>query len=175
MPIGLKALAFLSGFILFAGITYVSGHLAAIAIPVSYFEYFGRQHRILALVIEEAFVIALPLFFLSVLWAYPWLRSMRAHRWKAALWCLAGLMIAQAILDVYLVRELMDVPLPEGGERVSLGTFVLGVIFPWDQPWAYLNVLAAPAGIVVAALMLGGGRRLRSGASSGSSAKMVSA
>ena len=175
MPIRQKALAFLSGFLLFAALTYVSGYLAAVVIPRSYFEYFGRQHLTLALVIEEAIVIALPLFLLSVAWAYLSLRPMRVQRSKAMLSCLAGLLVAQAAFDIYLLRAFIEMPVPDGGQKVPVLTFVFETIFPWSQPWAYLNVLAAPAGIVVASLLLGGNGQSRPSASTGSTETMLGA
>ena len=142
-------------------IVYVSGYLAAIAIPSAYFQYFGRQHLTLALTIEEAFVVALPLFLLAVGWTYPSLQPMRAHRWNAMLWCLVGLLAARTISGIYAVMAFIEMPVPEGATKYPVGAFALTLISPWNQPWAYLTTLAAPAGIVVAALLVGGGSQSR--------------
>ena len=55
------AIAFLSGTLLYyAAVVYVGGTLAAVAIPRSYFEFFGRQNLSFALALLSLVTWALP-------------------------------------------------------------------------------------------------------------------
>jgi len=163
--------AFVSGLLLSQVMVTVVGILAAIAIPPGYFQFFGA-HKTVALVILEGVTVAVPAFLLAFVWGCVTFRLTGLRRWKAAMPCLAAVILSTIYWDLQSIMLFLDEPIPAGGYKLPLPEFVMQLVIPWRQPWGILNVFAVPLGVIAAAFAVGGppiapsGRRVANAASS---------
>lgn len=139
----------ISGALLYSLAVYVGGYLAAIAIPSAYFDFFGAN-KVLALVVEEAFVYALPIFVLAAVWGYVSIRPLRATHRKATLWCLVGVAAAWLGWTLQTLAYFASNPSPN---QFPLEALALQVLVP--PVWALLNLAAVPCGVMFAGWLVG--------------------
>ncbi len=102
MPAARFVLALLLGYLAQEAIVVGTGIAAAVATPIGYFEFFGRQNRELALGLWLILSFAVPIFLLALLQA--WL-VLRFFRFRPALACvfLAGALLCW-------LRYMLEVP-----------------------------------------------------------------
>jgi len=132
----LAVAAVLSGYIFFEVLQYIVGHLAALAIPREYFLWFGKQHSMLALAIEEGVIIALPMFILSAIWSiFTNLIFGKNH-----------LLISTACLIGYFFHWIVTI----FNTHINF-MLVLSSMF---QPYYILTTVAVPIGILCAGFVL---------------------
>lgn len=132
----LAVAAVLSGYILFEVLEYIVGYLAALAIPREYFLWFGKQHVVLALTIEEAFIIALPMFLLSIIWSI----------FTNLIFGKNYLLISAACLIGYLLNWSVTIFNTDINFMLVLSTMF--------QPYYILTTIAVPIGILCAGFVL---------------------
>jgi hypothetical protein len=142
-----RIVAFVSGFALYNTVVLVGGFLAAVAIPQAYFAWFG-QNKVLALVLAEAVVFALPVFLLALVWSHLTVRGYRGAWRQATKWCFGGLAFAWLAWLVYGLAQLAANPVPN---QFPLGTLLLSLLVP--PLWSVLNVLAAPCGVLLGGVL----------------------
>jgi hypothetical protein len=138
-----RIVAFVSGLALYNALVFVGGFLAALPIPRAYFAWFG-QHTVLALLLEEAIVFALPVFFLALAWSYLTIRPFRSAWWPATKWCFGGFAFAWFAWLAYGLASLVANPVPN---QFPFGTLLLSFLIP--PVWGILNTLAAPCGVLL--------------------------
>jgi hypothetical protein len=143
---GRAAMALISGWILYAVCVNFGGILSAIPVPEPYFEWFGKQHNVLALFVIHALTFALPCFGISAIGSWITLRIL-GPAGTAARWCLGGIVLGWLYWEVQFI--LLVLPLPN---RLPLRTFILDSLIP--PVWAVLNVLAVPLGLTFSAWLL---------------------
>ena len=143
MKITHRIVAFVSGFALYNAVVLVGGFLAAVAIPQAYFAWFG-QNKVLALVLEEAVVFALPVFLLALVWSHLTVRAFRGAWRQSTKWCFGGLAFAWLAWLVYGLVQLAENPVPN---QFPFGTLLVSLLVP--PLWGVLNVLAAPCGVLL--------------------------
>lgn len=150
MKVLARVLAFASGLILYGAVVHIVGYLAAEPVPLAYFAWFGSD-KMAALVIEEAFLIALPLFLFALLWSYLTLRSLfplRLGARRLGAWCCGGLVLAWFVDLIFGVAYIANNQVTADS---SVGAIFYMLFVP--QPWSILNSVAAPAGVLVATLI----------------------
>jgi hypothetical protein len=150
--------AFISGIALVTVAVYLGGFLAAIAIPRSYFNAFGSEHKKLALAILEVVAMALPYFVLSFIWCWLTLRGAVTRLKVVALCCVTGIVIGLAYTEVQsamMLRTLESLPNPP-----SFLSYLWRVLAP---VWALPNLFAFPAGLVAAVWFVRRARITRKG------------
>ncbi|PRC93177.1 hypothetical protein [Solimicrobium silvestre] len=127
--------AVISGIVLGNLIIYVSGYLAAIAIPREYFLWFGKPHITMALIIYDAIVMGLPRVIIATIWCVCTILVFRKkYLLLITAWCFGGYVLTQAYWD---------------------WKFDFGINYPTlfiQQPWAILSIIAAPCGILFAGI-----------------------
>jgi len=142
--------AFASGVLLNQALAVCFGVLAAVTIPKGYFAWFGA-HKVVALVIEEAAVMALPAFLIAFLWGRLTVGLSGLSRREGALWCLAGLCVAWGVSEVLFM---VDFQAMQVSEPLPLPKLLMLFLVP--PVWAFLSMLAPPLGVLMAS---GIGRR----------------
>ena len=143
-----KVAALASGFVLYMVVVYLVGFLAAIAIPKAYFQFFGRQHATLALTLLDAATLALPSFMLSLAWFWVTLRWIARPPRVAVFWCLGGIALAWLYWQIDFVLWYQS---HRTQDMSALATMLFNTLAP--PVWGIPNVLAVPAGLVIAAWM----------------------
>ena len=128
----IAVVAVLSGYILFEVLQYIVGHLSALPIPSAYFLWFGKQHTVLALAIEEAFIIALPMLILSTVWSISTNLMLGKNHLLISTACLIGyffnwaLTIINTDINFFLVLSTMFQPL----YLLTTVAAPIGILFP---------------------------------------------
>lgn len=128
--------AFASGVLFNHVLEVFIGVLAAVTIPKGYWAWFGA-HKVVALVIEEAVVLALPAFLLAFFWGRLTVRLSGLSR-RGAFWCVAGLVVAWGV-SAFQAMQLSELPLPK-----------LLMVFLVPPVWGILSMLAPPLGLLMA-------------------------
>lgn len=141
--------AFISGLALVIAAAYFGGFLAAIAIPKAYFTFFGREHRSWALAIMDAVTMALPFFLLSLAWCWLTLRRAGSSLNMAAVCCLAGILAGLIYTEVDLALTLHELD-----AAANSTSFLVYLWRAFPPPWAILDLVAFPAGFVVAVAIM---------------------
>ena len=134
--------AFVSGVVLHISFLIVAGLLAAVQIPRSYFEWFG-DHRIIGLALEEAVVVAVPVFLFALVWSFLTVRSLKEVGRRPTSWCFTGFAVAWLVSIVHTLAHMSSNPVPN---QYPLSTLLLSFLVP--PVWAVLNSIAAPVGIL---------------------------
>ena len=142
-----RLICFVSGLALYNFVVYVGGFLSAIQIPKQYFTWFG-EHKVLALFLVEAAVVALPVFLLCLLWSYVTIRGMGRSSRQATLCTLGGLVLAWLGWFAYSAVSLASNPEPN---QLPLQSLLFALLVP--PVWGILNLVAPPAGVVVAGML----------------------
>ena len=130
----IAVIAFISGVILFNLVVLMLGYLAAIPIPREYFLWFGREHIVTALALEELFLNALPKFIVEFVWTLCTILIFRNRYVLTTAFCFLGYWCAYVYLcwnDDFLVNYLAQVFL---------------------QPWYLPGLLADLCGIILAGI-----------------------
>lgn len=139
-----RLLSLLGGWVTFQVLVPVTGILSAIAVSKDYFELF-RPHLWLALLIQGTFVVALPMFLLCFGGIALTLHRFRSCLREAALWALAGFLLAwfgSTVLGWFALEQAMkQYNIPDGP---SFGTYLSQLMWPglsvqtpiWAAPWA---------------------------------------
>ena len=130
----IAVIAFISGVILFNLVVLMLGYLAAIPIPREYFLWFGREHIVTALALEELFLNALPKFIVEFVWTLCTILIFRNRYVLTTAFCFLGYWCAYMYVcwnDDFLVSHLAQVFL---------------------QPWYLPGLLADLCGIILAGI-----------------------
>jgi len=98
--------------------------------------WFGKQHVVLALTIEEAFIIALPMFLLSIIWSI----------FTNLIFGKNYLLISAACLIGYLLNWSVTIFNTDINFMLVLSTMF--------QPYYILTTIAVPIGILCAGFVL---------------------
>jgi hypothetical protein len=137
--------AFISGIALVTVAVYLGGVLAALAIPQSYFDAFGGEHKKLALAIMEFVAMSLPCFLLSFVWCWLTLRN-AVTRLKMVAWCcVTGIVIGLVYIEVQSAITLRT--LESMSNPPSFISYLWRILAP---VWAFPDLLAFPAGLFAA-------------------------
>lgn len=137
--------AFFSGLFLYNVFVYLGGMLSAIQIPNGYFDFFGSQHKVLALFVLEATTFAFPCFLLSAIWSWITLRTLSPVR-DVAKWCFGGILFGW----LYWQAKFIFIVLPEPNLSSVVELLAASLVTP---VWTVLNVLAVPLGFIAAVLL----------------------
>ena len=132
----LTVAAVLSGYIFFEVLQYIVGYLAALAISREYFLWFGKQHSMLALAIEEGFIIALPMFILSIAWSI----------FTNIIFGKNHLLISTACLIGFFLHWIVTI--------FNTDINFMLVLSSMFQPYNILKTVAVPIGILCAGFVL---------------------
>ncbi|MCV2357337.1 hypothetical protein LNV09_24620 [Paucibacter sp. B2R-40] len=143
-------IAFTLGALLYqVAVVYVGGTLAAVAIPKSYFDWFGRSNIEVGLALLQLATFALPIAILvagGVLAAH---RVLAGSTRSVLMALLAGL---AACFLLWVVVVSANFPSPQAGEPNQSGVMVRQLLLqPW---WALSGFLAPWVGYSLAAWML---------------------
>jgi hypothetical protein len=140
--------AFISGIALVTAAVYLGGFLAAFAVPKTYFDVFGSEHRKLAFAVLDGFTMALPFFLLSCAWCWLTLRAAVAAVTVATWCCVVGIMIGLASIEVQSAETLRTL------EATNSSLFFPYLWRVLQSGSALPDLLAFPAGLVAAASLV---------------------
>ncbi|WP_418315593.1 hypothetical protein [Piscinibacter sakaiensis] len=138
---GLLLLAFAAGFLLYQAVIYVAGFLAAIAVPSSYFAWFGRGRAELAAAIVILTTMALPMAILfagGTLASYRLLRELPPRPFMLAIvagavTCFVFRTASSMLYLSELPREVQPVPISDVLWQILLPPWwaVPSAVAPW--------------------------------------------
>ena len=135
-----SGLALALGALLYFAEEQLLGILVAMPVPKAYFDFFGT-HKIVALCLEEALLVALPAWLLALAWGLAATRLIRPSPYRITGWLITGLVMAWSVSLLWFA---WSDPLSGRWAFVS-----------WLVPpiWGVLTAAAAPWGLLVAALL----------------------
>ena len=139
-----KGSAFALGALLYLAWEHLVGVLAATPVPKAYFEFFGT-HKIIALVLEEAVLIALPGWLLSVGWGLGATRLVRGSPLRVAGWATAGLSVAWLAM---LLRTWADWESNAPPDAYPVVQLLWSSLVP--PVWGIPTLVSAPSGLLAA-------------------------
>ena len=141
-PRAVQALAALaSGLALCAAVTLVTSFLSAIAIPLEYFAFFGRQYTELALFLLNTLTVAVPMAAVGFVWCLVTARFVRLSLLGATMLCLVGYLIG--FTYSYFASAISFIALEADG-KVPLSVFLRSGLNWWNVP----VLVAVPLGIL---------------------------
>ena len=143
---GRAVMGLLSGVLLFVATQFITGYLAAIAIPGDFFAFFGRERTGLALFIVHFTVLAIPLCLVALIWSWLTFHWSGEQIARTAALCLAGWLTGLAVPNTVTVLDFVAL---DADGKVPLEMFVRNLLWPFW--WVLPILLAVPTGIGVAA------------------------
>ncbi|MEO6408917.1 MAG: hypothetical protein ABIO45_09225 [Burkholderiaceae bacterium] len=141
-------LAWISGVVLYGALIVASRFVAGSAVPAEFASFFADQGSDAGLIVE-ALVVAVFVFTFAVGWGYATLRPYNKGRRVFTLWCIAGLVCG------FLIVFMISVSDSKEGVRPSAPSLLASLLSSNEPPlWGLLNLLAAPAGLLLAGALV---------------------
>ncbi len=141
-------LAWISGVVLYGAVIVASRFIGGSSVPSDVASVFTDSGSDARLVIE-ALVVAVFVFTVAVGWGYLTLRPYNKGRRVFTLWCVAGVVCGFLIVFMLSVVDSAEQIRPSGPS-------LLASVLSSNEPplWGLLNVLAAPAGLLLAGALV---------------------
>ena len=145
-----RCLAWISGVVLYGAVIVASRFVAGSAAPADFASYFADKGSDASL-FAEALLVAVFVFTFAVGWGYLTLRPYNKGRRVFMLWCIAGLVCG------FLIVFMLSVADSNQQIRASAPSLLASVLSSNEPPlWGLLNLVAAPAGLLLAGALVRG-------------------